>query len=46
MSRMKAQNPASRLRGSQTDILGESGLAGGDESFVSGKNIEFTSDEI
>ena len=39
---MKAQNRASRIRCSQTDILGECGLSGGDEaSFVSGKDIEF-----
>ena len=38
---------AGRVRGSQTDMLGESGFVGGDEaSFVSGKDIEFTSDEI
>jgi len=35
------------IPGLQTDMLGESGFAGGDEaSFVSGKDIEFTSDEI
>ena len=38
---------AGRIRGSQADMLGESGFVGGDEaSFVSGKDIEFTSDEI
>ncbi|CUS07034.1 unnamed protein product [Tuber aestivum] len=37
-----------RVRGSQADAFaGESGFVGGDEaSFISGKDIEFTSDEI